>query len=128
MWWTRFLCSIVLLFAFLLLIIPGVYLLTRLCFVKSIVVAEHVSGSAAIKRSFEVTKNRFWATFRFGLVTVLLMVVPCAVVILPTVFIPALDHWLIEAASQILCDVIVAFQTVSLLCGYQSFSTQTRSI
>jgi len=123
MWWTRFLSTIALVIAFLLLIIPGIYLLTRLCFVESIVMAEHISGTAAVKRSLEITKDRFWATFRLGLVILLLMIVPCAIVILPTVFIPVLDHWLIDAASQLVCDVIAAFATVSLLCGYQLFST-----
>ena len=127
MWWTRFLSSIALVFGLLLLIIPGVYLLTRLCFVESIVVAEHISGTTAIKRSFEITKNRFWATFRFGLVILLFMVVPCGVVILPTVFIPALDHWLVDAAAQLVGDVIIAFATVALLCGYQTFSNEPGS-
>lgn len=124
MWWTRFLTSIALIFAFLLLIIPGVYLLTRLCFVESIVIAECISGSQAMRRSFEVTKDRFWPTFRFGLVLLMLFIVPSAVVILPTVFIPAFDHWLIDAASQLACDVIGAFSTVALLCGYQAYANE----
>jgi membrane-anchored glycerophosphoryl diester phosphodiesterase (GDPDase) len=124
MWWPRFLSSIALLFAFLLLIIPGVYLLTRLCFVESIVVAEGISGSRAMRRSFEITKDRFWPTFRLGLVLLLLGVVSGAAVILPTVFIPALDYWLIDAASQLACDVIGAFITVALLCGYKAYSNE----
>jgi len=124
MWWTRFLSSIVLLFAFLLLIVPGLYLLTRLCFVESIVVAERIPGSRAMRRSFEITKHRFWRTFRLGLLLLLLLIVPGAVVILPTVFIPALDHWLIDAASQLTFDVIGAFTTVALLCGYQAYSNE----
>ncbi len=124
MWWTRFLSGIALLFAFLLLIIPGVYLLTRLCFIESIVVAERISGSEAMRRSFEITKDRFWPTFRLGLVLLLFLVLPCAVVILPTAFIPALDHWLIDAASQLICDVIGAFTTVALFCGYHAYSNE----
>jgi hypothetical protein len=124
MWWPRFLSSIALLFAFLLLIIPGVYLLTRLCFVESIVVAEGISGSRAMRRSFEITKDRFWPTFRLGLVLLLLGVVSGAAVILPKVFIPALDYWLIDAASQLACEVIGAFITVALLCGYKAYSNE----
>jgi hypothetical protein len=124
MWWTRFLSGIALLFAFLLLIIPGVYLLTRLCFVESIVVAERISGSRAMRRSLEITKDRFWPTFRLGLVILLLLIVPAGAVILPTILIPALDHWLVDAASQLACDVIGAFTTVALLCGYQNYSNE----
>lgn len=125
MWWTRFLSSIALLLAFLLLIIPGVYLLTRLCFVESIVVAERISGSSAMRRSFAITKGRFWPTFRLGLVLFILLIVPGAAVILPTVFIPVFDHWVIDAASQLLCDIIGAFTTVALLCGYQAYSEES---
>jgi hypothetical protein len=124
MWWTRLLSSLALVLGFLLLIIPGVYLLTRLCFVESLVVAEHISGSRAMRRSFELTKDRFWPTFRLGLVLLLLVIVPAAAVVLPTVFIPALDHWLIDAASQLATDVVGAFTTVALLCGYQAYSNE----
>ena len=108
-------------------IIPGVYLLTRLCFVESIVVAERVSGTRAMRRSFEITEGRFWPTFRLGLVLLLLVLVPVALVILPTVFIPALDHWLIDAASQLAGDVIGAFGTVALFCGYAAYSDKPRN-
>lgn len=128
MWWTRFLSGILLVFAFLLLIIPAVYLLTRLCFVESIVVVERISGSRAMRRSFELTKDRFWQTFRFGLTVGLLTIIPVAVIAVPTVFIPALDHWLIDAAAQLVCDVIAAFATVAFLCGYEAFSHELKTV
>jgi hypothetical protein len=78
-----------------------------------------------MKRSFELTKNRFWPTFRLGLVLLLLLIVPGALVILPTAFIPALDHWLIDAAAQLAGDVIAAFGTVALLCGYNAYSNES---
>jgi hypothetical protein len=121
MCWTRILSGLVIVFALLLLIIPGIYLLTRLCFAESIAVVERISGSRAMSRSFELTKDRFWQTFRFGLMLLLLLIVPGALVILPTAFIPALDHWLIDAASQLVGDLIAAFGTVALLCGYEAY-------
>lgn len=124
MWWTRFLSGIAVLVAFLLLIIPGFYLLTRLCFVESIAVVERISGARAMRRSFEITKNRFWKTFRLGVVLLFVLLVPGAVVILPTIFIPALDYWLIDAASLLAGDVISAFGTVALLCGYEAYSNE----
>ena len=60
MWWTRFLTALTLVFGFLLLIFPGIYLLVRLALVEPIAVCERVSGSAAMRRSFELTRGHFW--------------------------------------------------------------------
>jgi hypothetical protein len=124
LWWTRFLSGILLIFGFLLLIIPGVYLLTRLCFVESVAVIERTSGIQAIQRSFELTKDRLWQTFRFGLVIGSIIFFLCVAVVLPAVFIEALDHWLIDAATQLVCDIFIAFATVAMLCGYEAYCTE----
>jgi hypothetical protein len=126
-WWTRFLSTLAIVLGFLLLILPGIYLLTRLCFVQSVAVVERVSGGEAIRRSFELTHDRFWQTFRLGVILFLLLIVPGAVVILPTVFIPALDHWLIDAASQLAGDIIGSFSSVALYCGYEAYSDEPSS-
>jgi hypothetical protein len=125
MWWTRFLSGLTILIGLLLLVIPGVYVATRLSFVESIVVAEHISGTDAMRRSFDITKGRFWQAFWLAIVVGLLVIGPVAVVILPTMFVPGLDYWLIDAAAQLACDVICAFGTVAFLCGYEAFSEAT---
>jgi hypothetical protein len=122
MWWTRFLSGLAIIVALLLLIIPGVYLLTRLCFVESVVVAERISGTRAMARSFELTNDRFWQTFRFGLAVGILTAIPLILIALPTLLVPAFDHWLIDAFVQLTCDVIGAFATVAFLCGYQAYA------
>src|SRR5439155_4315972 len=67
MWWTRFLSALALIVGLLLLVIPGIYLLVRLALVEPIVVCERVSGSTAMRRSFDLTRGRFWQVFRLGL-------------------------------------------------------------
>lgn len=57
---TNALLSLVLLFGYLLLIIPGVILAVRLLFTKYIVFTEDETGRAAIAKSFFYTKGFFW--------------------------------------------------------------------
>lgn len=121
MWWTRLLCGLAIALAAVALIIPGIYLLTRLCFAETVVVAERISGRRAMARSFELTKGRFWPTFRFGLVLVLVIVLPVFLFFLPVAFIEALDHWLVYVAINLTGDVVAAFATVALLCGYEAY-------
>lgn len=122
MWWTRFLSGIVLVLSFLLLVIPGVYVATRLCFVEEVAVAERISGRAAMERSFEITKGIFWPTFGLLSLTILIVIVACAVLVVPAVFIFDLDHWLIDAGTSLVCDVIAAFATVCFACGYRTIT------
>lgn len=126
MWWTRALSGLCVVLGLLLLVVPGVYLLTRLCFVESIAVVEGVSGSNAMRRSFAITNGRFWPVFRLGLALFGLVVFPSLVLILPSALVPALDHWLVDAASQLGCDVIAAYGTVGLFCGYRSFAGESQ--
>ena len=74
--WTRLLFGLVILFSFLLLVLPGIYAYTRLCLVGTVVVAEGLSGTQALQRSFELTRGRFWQTFRLGVILILIMFVP----------------------------------------------------
>jgi hypothetical protein len=124
MWWTRFLRGLVLVLGFLLMIIPGIYLLVRLALVEPIAVCERVSGSTAMRRSFELTRGHFWQVFFLGLVFWGLIIAAMACVVLPIILIPALDHWLVDAATALLADVIAAFATLCLLSAYVSFAGQ----
>jgi hypothetical protein len=46
---------------FVMLIIPGIYLLVRLSLVESMAVTERVPANGAFERSMELTKGRFWS-------------------------------------------------------------------
>jgi len=122
MWWTRFLTGLMLVLGLLLLIIPGLYLLVRLALVEPVAVCERVSGSTAMRRSFELTRGRFWQVFLLGLAFGAVIIAAMACVVLPPLFIPALDHWLVDAGTSLVADVVAAFGTLCLLCAYVSFS------
>jgi hypothetical protein len=47
--------------AFLLLIVPGVYLFVRLAVVQTVIIAEEIDAFEAFRRSFELTKGKFWS-------------------------------------------------------------------
>lgn len=126
MWWTRLLSGLAIIVGFLLLVIPGVYLLVRLALVEPIAVCERVSGSTAMRRSFDLTKGRFWQVFRLGLALIGFLIAMLAVVVLPTVLIPALDHWIVDAASQLIGDVLASFCTLCLLSAHSAFTNEEK--
>lgn len=124
MWITRFLFSIAVLLGLLLLVIPGLYLGTRFAFAESIVVAEGVSGTTALQRSFDLTRDRFWPVFWLIVLTVLIIAIPAVLFSLPVALVPALDHWLINAAFMLPADIAIAFATVVFTCGYRTLSEE----
>jgi hypothetical protein len=122
MWLTRFVTGVSLVVGFICLIIPGIYLLVRLAIVEPIAVCEHIYGPAAMRRSFELTKGRFWTVFLLGVVVVCVTIATLACIILPFVLIPSLDHWLIDAGTSLIADLIGAFTTLVVFCVYARFS------
>jgi uncharacterized membrane protein YesL len=122
MWWTRCLTGLAILLGLLLLIIPGLYLFVRLTLIEPVVVCERVSGSTAMRRSFELTKGRFWQLVLLGLVFGSILVAAIAAVVIPALFIPALDHWLVDAATSLVADFIATYGTLCLLSAYGKFS------
>lgn len=127
MWWSRLLSGLAILLGCILLIIPGVYLLIRLTLVEPIAVCEHISGSAAMRRSFELTKGHFWQLVLLGLVFGALFVVLIVCVVIPPLLIPALDNWLVDAATSLFGDLVGAFGTLCVLCAYTAFSAHKNS-
>jgi hypothetical protein len=57
---TNFLALVIILVGFVLLIIPGLIFMTWYAFASVVVVDERLSGWAALKRSKELVKGRFW--------------------------------------------------------------------
>jgi len=118
MWWSRMLYSLAILVGFLCLILPGFYLAVRLCFVEQVAVLENISGMRAFSRSFELTENRFWYYFRLILCLVGMLLLAIFVVLSPSLFTDALDHWLIDAAFSLAIDILVSFWTVAFTVAY----------
>jgi hypothetical protein len=124
MWWTRVLKTLAVVLGFLLLILPGIYLLVRLALAEPVAVCERVSGSAAMRQSFELTKGRVKEVFLLGLVFGAVLLAALACLILPALFIPAMDHWLVHATTGVIVDLVGAFGTLCMVCAYASFSAE----
>jgi len=121
MWWTRVLSRFALILGLLLLVVPGIILYVRLAVLEQVVVQEKVSGFSAMKRSFELTKGRFWQVVVLGLVYCAVLLPIFSVVVLPSVFLAVLDNWLIDAASMLILDIVGAFSAVLFVCAYECF-------
>jgi|SRR5579871_475316 len=57
---------------FVLLIVPGIFLATRLAFATFFIVDEGAGPIEAIQRSWDMTRGHFWQLFLFGIVVVIL--------------------------------------------------------
>ncbi len=124
MWWTRFLYGIALILGCLLLVVPGVWLLVRLSFVEPVAVLERLSGTDAMRRSFALTKGRFWLMVRLGLATFAVSALPGFALVAAVGFIPGLDNWVVDAAAQLVGDIVLAFGTVVFLTAYALFYSE----
>ena len=122
MWWTRFLSGLAIILGCLLLFAPGLYLMIRLALVESVAVCEHVSGSTAMRRSFELTRGWVWKLFVLGAAFGAIMVMMMICVVVPAIFIPALDHWLVDAATSLVADFVGAYGTLCLYSAYVTLS------
>lgn len=73
---------VILIPAFLLLIIPGVYLSIRWSFVFYAVMIEGYSASEALGRSWKLTEGHWWLIFRTALLFILALIIPIFIVVL----------------------------------------------
>lgn len=122
MWWTRLLSSILLVLSLLLLVIPFFYLYPRLALTESVVVSEHLSGSAAMRRSQDLTHGRYWPVAGLLSLLVALYALPVAALILLSIMEVLPEHWLFDAGSAVALDVVSAYGTVCLFCMYEAFA------
>ena len=96
--WTCFLMGLSV-FAYLLFIIPGVYVSTRWFLAEVAVMTEKVSGSSAIKRSWELSGDTFWDIFRAMLLCLLVWLLLALPALLAWSFLPW-DTWLIDGILE----------------------------
>ncbi|HSJ04202.1 MAG: hypothetical protein ACAI34_25160 [Verrucomicrobium sp.] len=124
LWWTRLLTGLLLVAGLLALIIPGLYLLVRLSAVEPVAVCERISGGAAIQRSFELTKGKFWSLFGLGWVVLGGMALTAVVANAPAIFIPEEVHWTVDVGVAIVLDVLFAYVTLLTYTTYQWLMNQ----
>lgn len=105
----RILFSIVCSLGFILLIIPGFYLMIRLTLVDVVTVMEKQSGTESLSRSFELTKPHFGYTFSMCCFFFFVAVAFMCLMIGPQIFFPELDTWYVDALVTTGYDVVAAF-------------------
>ena len=111
LWWANFVLGITLLLGLLLLVIPALFVLVQCSLLGAIVVREGVTGTAAIKRCFAITRGYFWRLFGwFTVAGLLALLAGCPLFFLTSI--PVLDHWLPDAVCTALFDVVFAYLTV----------------
>jgi len=101
---------------FLLLIIPGLYLLTIWSMLIPVIVIEERGAGEAFTRSREVVRGNGWAVF--GLILVTFLLVAVASIVIRLVFAPLpefLDVWL---GSLVAHSVTVPFAAAALTTAY----------
>ncbi len=109
MFGTRLVMGIGLLLGFLLLILPGIYLWVRWSLSELLVVTEGVAGTSALRRSFDLTKGKFWRLFGWLVVGSLPALVPMMGIEAVLSLVSALDNWLANAIGGSLADLIAIY-------------------
>ncbi len=111
---TAFLVVLILIPAFLLLIIPGLYLSIAFMLVYQVIVIEGSAGSTAIKRSYQLTKGNMLRVLAVYLVAMLLMGVVSVALQLVSARIPYAGV-LIDAVVQ---GVMTAYLSAAMVVIY----------
>lgn len=120
MWWMRFVQGFLLLFFFILLILPGIYFMVRWSLAEAVVVSEGITGLKALRRSRELTMDRFWPLFWLGVFPFLIFLVPLGIYILLITVDERFDLWWVDAAFSLSLDFIAAYGTVVFVFAYRT--------
>ncbi len=118
LFWSRLIRGFLLVFAFLALIIPGLYYWARLALVEQAAVIEHKSGFDCIKRSHHLTAGRFWLLFGLMALVYVAVAVLSLILFFPLGFFPEIDHWLLFAAISLFLDIFMQIPTSLLTAAY----------
>jgi hypothetical protein len=118
LFWTRLICGLVLLAAFLALIIPFIYVGFRLMLLEAVVVVEHRSGMDGLKRAWQLADQRWWLITGLTVVTYGAIMIIGIGLFIPLAFMPAIDHWLVSAGLSLLVDLMAQVPTLVLLGAY----------
>ena len=113
MFWTRLLTNFATVICLLLLIFPGIYVAVRLCTALQVVMTERHFGTEAMRRSFALTKGRFWRIFFVGAVIWFVFIAFVAFLYIPLFFVPLLQHWIMQGIFGLFMHVGYAFVTIA---------------
>jgi len=109
--WLSILMSLGLSLGFVLCVVPGIWLAVGWSLAFVALVAEDLSGSRALRRSFNLVRGRWWATFGVLLIAFILNAVVDQIVAIPLVILSfvaedSLIGFVLSALANIISDVI----------------------
>ena len=131
--WTSYFCyGIVAAFGLILLVIPGIYFMVRAVYADVIAVSEQAHGPTAIRRSFELTKGRFWETFAVCLT--IMGVYAATLIAFGAIYFSILAaieiynfgnefEWILDGLVSLLFGIAACFSSVYLYCWYRKLLT-----
>lgn len=117
MWLTRFLIYLSF-FTFFLLVFPGIYLLTRWLFSEIVVIREGLCGTSALKKSWEITKGKFWQILGVFFAGILPFLAFLLITIISYAFLP-FEHWGIDACFSMALSIVIPFFYFYLMAFYE---------
>jgi hypothetical protein len=115
---TRFVAGILLALAFLLMVLPALYLGVRFALAEPVAVVERRVGMAALKRSLALTNGAFFRYLGLCLCTIGPLLVLNMATGAPGTLVPELNHWLVDAALMSVLDLAITWMTLVILAAY----------
>lgn len=115
---TRIVVGLITLLALVLFIIPGLYVGVRSALAEPVAVIERLNGMTGMKRSFELTQNGFWRYLALLVASIGFIFFAGALIAVPAVISPELDHWLLSAGLSLVVDVLSALPTLVFVAAY----------
>lgn len=124
----RILTGILVTLGFVLLIIPGFYLMIRTMLVDVVTVIEKRSGTEAVSCSFELTWQHLGFAFLMSCFYLAGTLMYLAIALGPQLFYPELDTWYFDALTSTFYDLLGAFfQICSVVMWYDMREASNRN-
>jgi hypothetical protein len=114
MWLTRFMGYLSFL-SLLLLVIPGVYWLTRWSFSEASVIGGNKAGSSAFGQSWKLTRGRFWSVFGAVLAGFLVYAIGALAIGAGTLIV---EEWWMDVLTTMLSSLLRPIWLAYLFCLY----------
>ena len=116
---TYVLCTILILIGWVVLILPGIYLMVVMSLVDSVVVQEGKWGASAIARSYDLVSRRFWPLLGLCILLGLVTLSPWFIFAVIALLVPMADTFIADVAVDISVDLVGAYPTVCLYVMYR---------
>ena len=94
------------------------YLAIRMSMSQTVAVVERVYGPTAIKRSFELTRGKFWQFAILWTFYAVSIFGAYLLLSLPYIFLVEWEHWIVESIIESLASIVSAYGLLCFYCAY----------